>query len=410
LALTIFKRKYILSLFTSLLFGLHPITTEPVNGIGFREDLIAVCFFLISWLFYIKYSNTNKLYFFLLSLISFIISLFSKESTVVLPLVLILYTFSFESSKRILKRKYSLLTYFIVLLFYIYLTRYSILSNPNPVIVNYPGNSIHTTFFTMTKVFANYVRLLIIPINLRPDYVVHISHSLFESEVIISIIILTLCILAGILIYRYNKVVFFAIFYFFITLIPVSQIIPFGILMAERFLYISLLSFCIIITILLDKLLKNYKLTLFIPLLGCYSILTFNQNKIWKNEIILWKTTLERTPNSPMGYNNLGVVYERKGQLDKAEEYFKKAIELDKNFVLAYNNLGLVYGKKGQLNKAEEYFKKAIKLDKNYIEAYNNLGIVYEIEGNLNKAEKCYKRVIELKGNKINNSGGVKEE
>jgi Flp pilus assembly protein TadD len=410
LALTIFKEKYILSLFTSLLFALHPIATEPVNAISFREDLLAMCFFLISFLFYIKYFNSKKIIFFILSLIAFIISLFSKESAVVLPLILILYTFSFSGIKEVFKRKYYYSIYFIILAIYIYLTRYSIFSNPYYIAkpAQDTGGT-YFTFLTMLKVFAYYIKLLILPLNLRPDYVIPISHSLSEPMVILSILVLVTTLAIGILMFKKNKIIFFAIFYFFICLAPVSNIIRIVVLMAERFLYIPYLGFCIGASILFDKLSKSYKSIFLIFLLIYYSILTFNQNKIWKNEIILWEITLKRCPNSVFAYNNLGLLYGERGQFDKAEEYSKKAIEMDKNLASAYNNLGIVYDEKGLPDEAEKYYKKAIELNKNFAEPYNNLGVIYERKGLLDKAEEYYKKAIELDENftKAYNNLGV---
>ena len=75
-----------------------------------------------------------------------------------------------------------------------------------------------------------------------------------------------------------------------------------------------------------------------------------------------------------------------------ANEYLDKAISL--NSVSALNTKGLCYlngwtkDKKKNINKAVEYFKKAIK--ENYIYAYNNLGNVYEMNKDYKKAFVCY--------------------
>ncbi|MFH7835960.1 MAG: hypothetical protein QXL51_05125 [Candidatus Aenigmatarchaeota archaeon] len=105
----------------------------------------------------------------------------------------------------------------------------------------------------MSKVFVNYIRLLFLPFNLRPNYTVAISYSLFEREVIISILILLFCFGLGILMYKFNKLIFFSLFYFLICLVPVSNIVPISALMAERFLYLPLLGFCILVAVIIEK-------------------------------------------------------------------------------------------------------------------------------------------------------------
>ena len=54
----------------------------------------------------------------------------------------------------------------------------------------------------------------------------------------------------------------------------------------------------------------------------------------------------------------------------------------------AHNNLGVVYGKKGLLDKAEEHFKASIKLNPDDSYSYHNLAKVYEMKGLKDKAEK----------------------
>ena len=48
-------------------------------------------------------------------------------------------------------------------------------------------------------------------------------------------------------------------------------------------------------------------------------------------------------PDSPVFRNMLGVIYFNQGNLDKAEEQFRKAIRLDDSYAEAYNNLGSLY-------------------------------------------------------------------
>ncbi len=299
------------ALATALLFVTHPVQTEAVNCVSFREDLMALFFFLISFLFYIKPQisqittnneklTTKNLLLYTLSLLFFILALLSKESAVVLPLIIILYEFCF-SSNATLKSKInnlkSTIGYFFILGVYIYLTRFSIFYNPGGR-AEYPGGGLYTTFLTMSKAFAIYLKLLILPIRLCADYVIPISKSLLEPIVLLSIVILSGCFLAGILFYKRNKIITFSIFFLFISLLPVSNIIPFGGIMAERYLYMAMIGFCFIITIILNKIYilnsKNDKYSLLILLLlilifYCYK--TYERNKIWLNDSILWQET-----------------------------------------------------------------------------------------------------------------------
>jgi tetratricopeptide (TPR) repeat protein len=61
---------------------------------------------------------------------------------------------------------------------------------------------------------------------------------------------------------------------------------------------------------------------------------------------------------------NAGVVYEECGQADKAEPIYSGLISSAPKFDLAYNNLGVIYWKKGQDSKALDMFKKGVEANK----------------------------------------------
>lgn len=101
-------------------------------------------------------------------------------------------------------------------------------------------------------------------------------------------------------------------------------------------------------------------------------------------------------------YNNLGTAWHAKGDLDKAIEYFEKALNIglklsgqeSPSVAIRYNNLGMVWKKKGDLDKALEYYEKALKIDLKLLGKenpdvairYNNLGMVWRDKGDLDKA------------------------
>lgn len=77
---------------------------------------------------------------------------------------------------------------------------------------------------------------------------------------------------------------------------------------------------------------------------------------------------------TPEEHINLGVAYERKGEIDNAIEEFKKASE---KLPAAYFYMGNAYMQKGNFDEAERYYKKAIKKQPDLADAYNNLAWLY---------------------------------
>jgi arylsulfatase A-like enzyme/Tfp pilus assembly protein PilF len=78
----------------------------------------------------------------------------------------------------------------------------------------------------------------------------------------------------------------------------------------------------------------------------------------------------------PDAYMDLAFVYLREGDMDSAIATFGKAKELFPYNEKVYNNLGLIYVKKGLPNLAREQFKMAMSIRENYERARANLELL----------------------------------
>ncbi len=113
-------------------------------------------------------------------------------------------------------------------------------------------------------------------------------------------------------------------------------------------------------------------------------------------------------PLSPEEHLNLGVTYEKKGELENALEEYKKA---SKKLPMAYLYIGNVYFQKNEFDKAEFYYKKTIKKDPENADAYNNLAwLYYKKRENLKEAERLAIKAIELNPSKKENYSDTLEK
>ena len=77
------------------------------------------------------------------------------------------------------------------------------------------------------------------------------------------------------------------------------------------------------------------------------AVTLLNEEK-YPEAIASLKAVTGKTSKFSAPYINLGIAYARTGEMDKAEESLKKALEINGRHPVASNELGLVYRKTGR--------------------------------------------------------------
>jgi len=106
----------------------------------------------------------------------------------------------------------------------------------------------------------------------------------------------------------------------------------------------------------------------------------------------------ELDPENPEIDMTLGLAYQFRGDLGKAEEYMRKAIRKKPDYAEAHNNLGFVLSLQGRSEEAIREYEKAVAnvLYPTPEYAYYNMGKEYARLKDLGKAEEMYRRAIGL--------------
>jgi Flp pilus assembly protein TadD len=87
----------------------------------------------------------------------------------------------------------------------------------------------------------------------------------------------------------------------------------------------------------------------------------------------------EAAPNVTAIHIDLGIAYSRSGELDKAEESLKKALQLNPRHPIAHNELGMVYRRLGKFAEARASYEKALEPFPTFHFAQRNLAILCDI-------------------------------
>lgn len=128
-----FLKKYLFlsvvpSFAVAALFAVHPLTIQTVAWIPGRNDSILLIFFLLSFIFFLGYLNNKKILFVFLHTAFLLLSLFTKESAIILPFACLLYYFLNKETFRNRMPKYLYFIWAASILFFLF-TRNAVLHN-----------------------------------------------------------------------------------------------------------------------------------------------------------------------------------------------------------------------------------------------------------------------------------------
>lgn len=398
-----------ISFLTALFFSVHPAYSEAVIYASGRTDPLFVFWGLssiITFLVSVKNKKRN-IFLYISSLVLSLLSLLSKETAIIFPLLILLCMSVYDRKKSAFNPvSYVLLVpFFLISLFY-FLLRLTVLNFSNtlnfysglilsPDMTLYSSN-IFVRLFTFTKVCFSYIFLLLFPGELSVSRTPQIVTSVFNIWVI-----LFLCSALGLLavslkIYKINKLPIFTFIWFFISILPVSGIIPINNIFAEHYLYLPSISVFAFVSFLIVKIIDKFNNPvlnkIFISLLALIIIIlslrTITRSFDWRNAIVFYTVSLKQSPgNIPMRHN-LAMAYQDAGRTDEAIKEYKNIISQTDIYPNTHHNLANAYVSIGKYQEAETEYYKALKMDPNFNFSYYGLAQLYQKTGEKEKLDK----------------------
>lgn len=390
-----------IALLSSIIFATIPIHVESVSFISGRADLLCCIFFMLAIIFHTL--SFKKLWYLVLAVLSFALSLLSKEAAIVFPLIVLAFDLiSRRAAMRSAVLRYSI--YVVMFFIYVYLRRTVLerlladislpwiinanafelsnslstqgflqISGGNPIEYFLQGFILKLKFVLDSYLF--YIKTLVFPFDLNP-FIVGIPHVPIYTFTAI-IVILFLFVISFISIRKKEGISAFGILWLLISLLPLMAVALYGIAAApyaERFLYIPSVGFCLLIGYWIIELGRRFDIDKLAWAFGLvlsllYIFFTVNGQGVWKNDVNLWGTASQKSPYVSTPYINYGRALKLEGKLDEAiQEYQKvfdpRVITSKKRLSYVANNLGVAYLSKGEYDRAERWFRKSYSLDR----------------------------------------------
>jgi tetratricopeptide (TPR) repeat protein len=108
------------------------------------------------------------------------------------------------------------------------------------------------------------------------------------------------------------------------------------------------------------------------------------------------KMQLAEQPDNPVLLAALGSHYKRIGQLEQAEDYYRRAVRIEDNSVVLLNNLGNVLFLQNDVAAAQAHYQRATKIRPDEVVPYFNLSRAYFRAADLDKGKETVNQAIRI--------------
>jgi protein O-mannosyl-transferase len=135
--------------------------------------------------------------------------------------------------------------------------------------------------------------------------------------------------------------------------------------------------------------------------LSLLAALTWQQSRQYVSAEVLYRTTIARNPSAWMAHQNLAAIELARpdGDLPNAEAHIRESLRLKPDNAEAHNNLGYLFQRRGQMKEARKEYEEALRPNPGLAAARNNIGAIEHVEGHLQAALEHYQAALKTDRN-----------
>lgn len=416
------------ALAVGLLFGVHPMTVEPIPWVGERKTLLTTLFALASLVCYVRSRRGGGAPLFVASMLLYALALLSKPTSTPLPVVMLLMDVwplgRFGWRAVIEKVPFFVIGGVSAVVTYVSQARTAAVAEPDFSAAVIPLTLCHNVVFYLSKV--------VWPANLSPHYPYPMPFGLGQPAVVAGVV--GTVVLAALLVMslRWTRAPAVGWLIFFVAIFPTMGVVGFTHSIAsDKYAYLPAAGLLMVAAwglIGVRRWLARRMSTLaawavvaaaVVPLAVDWSLASRDQHAIWRDTETHFRYMLSLAPASRTLRFGLGdalrrramdpredfVPNDRRQMLDEALEHYLGALRpgpdspFGRNDVLtcsAHNNIGNMMAQRGRIDAAIRHWSAVLALDPNSFNAHNNLGIALSWQGKSREAIEHYRRALSL--------------
>jgi protein O-mannosyl-transferase len=358
--------KNITAFVLAMIFIVHPVLTQAVVWIPGRNDSLLAVFGLLSILCLIRYSKEKNLLYLLLHFFFLMISLLTKETAIVIPLISATYILLLSEERKAISVWIYLIIGWLACIGTWFLLRSLYTISKKGFL-----SGVFSDAYEKVQIFLGYLGKIFFPFNL--------SVFPIPEDTSVTSGLLVLALLSALIWFSKDKnpaMMLFGFSWFLIFLLPVL-IIPHDVndQNFEHRLYLPLMGMLIALsqTVLFKKADSKIFLISSFALIILFAFITFNHEKKFRSEIIFWENAVKDSPHSSYAQVRLGSRYFVKGDKDKAEQCFASALAINPDERYGNYYLGKIYLEQGKVEQGQKLLVKEETLHPGYADNYFEL-------------------------------------
>jgi len=391
----------VVALAASVLAAVHPVMTQAVGYVTGRSEVLYSLFFLASLLAARQWMRAGG-WWWLASLALWVLSLASKETAAVLPLVLICYDAWLMDGDSAARRRR-------VLRFYLPMALLVLMFGAGRLAVlatlEYPGGSGPDWRFALValEAFWRYFGLFVWPDNQS------IIHTLpFPDGVTFRVLVelLALVVLLGLVWFlrRIQPIVGLGLLLAVLVLVPSSVLFITGVgePMAEHRAYLSAIGFllsCAAIAGIAWNRARSFGRTRVVAAVAVLFVLqlagrTLIRNAVWGNSVGLARESVALSPTHWMPRLLLAETLRQTGQCPQAVDEYRRVIALRQEEIFPRTKLLQCLLLTGRIPEAEQELRQLRVVDPSSQEAAMGLGMLAVARGETSESREYFQEVI----------------
>jgi 4-amino-4-deoxy-L-arabinose transferase-like glycosyltransferase len=332
------------ALIAALVFALHPAQTEAVTYISGRSSALAGCFCLLSLYCWVRCEQTERAAWLAACGVCFGLAAATKETALILPLALLLY--SADRPWTVTVKRLTPLLLLMVLMFCVAL---SLPTYRRLLAVSLDTRTIGENVLTQSLAVLYLAGQLIRIANSNVDPQLPVVTSLNWPSVALCLAWLSILGIALSNVRR-TPMSAFAVLWFLLWLAPTNSLLPRLDVANDRQLYLALMGPAWWLATRLTSWQRHRPALLLVTvgiLLAAMSWATYQRNRVYQTEIAFWQDAAERDSDNSRAANNLGMAYAVDCRFNEAAKEFQRASALSPEDYVSRINLILL--RKGQL-------------------------------------------------------------